>query len=377
MTLSIGGSIVFYAVFFLFETLLAFVIQNLVQRSGNQKFVYKSDGGVKIRVKGAFVFALMSVICCLVAGLRYNVGTDYKNYLPIFNTVSDISGKTPYGTIEPLSSVLMLVCKPFVNGYQVYLGLMAILISFITFYFFKENCDVSSFPFMIFIYFMLMYSASLNAIRQIMSVAIVMLGYRFIMEKKLLKYIIVLVVAALVHKSALLCLPFYFLYFKKDRFSKIKLNLIIAVCMIIPFFIRNIFNILLSISLFSSYDRYFYRNAGYYVVGIIILRLPVLLMIFIFRSKLEERSEKNRFFIILYVMELLFYIIGGNIIWAFRMAYYCLAAEAVLVPQLSEVVNKKYKVIVNVIFVIYYIVIFCYNVIINGHDGILPYTFVG
>lgn len=377
MVLSISDSVLFYSVFFAFEFCLAAIVQNYTRRVKSTLLVYIDENGkLKVLTWAIIPFVLMILNCMYVAGMRYYVGSDYKNYLPIFNTISDLSGKHAYGSIEPLSAAMMLIFQPFENGYQWYLAFAACIIALLTFIYFLENSLESSFPFMIYIYFMIMYSASLNAIRQILAVAVIVNGFKYIINRRFGKYLLIVIIAAGFHKSALLCLPFYFLYFKPNKYSKMKGNIIIALSMLLPFFIESIFNLIIKVPLFESYGRYTLRDASTYGIHQMLVRLPVIFCVLLYRSRLEKREDSNRFYILLYVIELLSYVLGANITWAFRMAYFCLPSEAILVPQIIRLNKKHANILLGIGFLIYYLFMFWYNVIKNGHDGILPYAFV-
>ena len=84
---------------------------------------------------------------------------------------------------------------------------------------------------------------------------IVFISYDYIRQRKLLKFLIAVVLAGLFHKSALIFLPAYFLY--KIKISKIKLIRFIIVDIVLFIFRRQIMQFLLIISIRILYYRNF------------------------------------------------------------------------------------------------------------------------
>ena len=64
------------------------------------------------------------------------------------------------------------------------------------------------------------YYTSFNMIRQFIAIAIVMLSYKYLIEKNFLKFFMIVLCASLFHMSALIFIPFYFI--SRCNFNIIK-----------------------------------------------------------------------------------------------------------------------------------------------------------
>lgn len=376
MELTLNGSLWFYSFFFFMEVVLAGILNYFIHRSNNTKLLFIREKHLLLNFGGSICFVLMISLCVIVAYHRYGVGSDYFNYYRIFKTLRNISGENIYNSIELIPSALMLFFKRYEDGYFYFLGVCAFIIASLTFEFFKENAFESSLPYMVFIYFMIMYSASLNALRQILAVSIILHGYKYIINKDFKRYCVVIILATLCHKAALLCIAFYFLSYNNTEISKVKNILIVSLAVLSPFFIERIFLALIKFPVFESFSRYTLRDASSYGIYQFLVRLPVTILIIVEYRKLTEKNEGNHVYALLFLMELLSYTIGANITWAFRMSYFCIAAEAILVPQAIKCVESSLRrYAMWILYSGYYFFMFWYNIINNGHDGILPYIF--
>ncbi len=139
----------------------------------------------------------------LIIGLRYGVGTDFFAYRDIYNTLQSDQ------YIEP---GFMFICKALR-----FLGLpsafLFILIAFLQLYFFCSFTKryPSLQPWCMFFYFTTLYLFfSINGIRQALAFSLLVLSVYYIFERKLIKYLLVIIVASSIHRTVLLFLPFYF-----------------------------------------------------------------------------------------------------------------------------------------------------------------------
>ena len=176
----------------------------------------------KIRYKKLYCI-LVGVQLILFSGLRYGVGDDYFTYLKIYE---DIGGMklSEYSTNlywkEPIffmyTRIMRLLFKD--NYIPFFCGM-----AFVTIYFFLKAAYQrnESIVWNVYIYLSTcLFYISMNQIRQLMAISIVLYSIQFIEEKKLNKYVIHILVASGIHNSALIMLPFYFMNQMKVKSKK-------------------------------------------------------------------------------------------------------------------------------------------------------------
>lgn len=164
---------------------------------------------------------LSFAVLFLFAALRYEYGNDYESYRRIFINAKDgINSEA----IEPLYYELNKIFPSF----QLLIAMLSLLYLFavyklITKYVDKKYIGLSVLITVINPYLFLM---SLSAIRQAFVVALFILSLVIIQEKttkKLLKFIVFLCVTVLscfIHSTAILLLPFYFVYYCKHNIKR-------------------------------------------------------------------------------------------------------------------------------------------------------------
>ena len=164
----------------------------------------------------------------LVCGFRgLSVGWDTDSYLTIFSLTPD-SWETIFDNFQYVEigfSVYCSIIKILGGDFQTMLIVTALFVmgsACVFVYRHSRNVLLSvfilvSFPF---------YYSSFDIIRHFMATAFFLLGYKYVVERKLIKYVIFLAIGSLFHSIAWLFLPFYFL-------RKLKWNWITITCAVV------------------------------------------------------------------------------------------------------------------------------------------------
>lgn len=212
------------------------------------------------------------VITCiqwiLISGLRADsVGADTENYLNIFDSHARMSWREIFNTfkifitgnssdavsdlaLEPLFVLFNKIVSLFTTNHVIYKFIIAtIFMSALGTYVYKYSED----PCLSFIiYGGLFYNMfSLTGYRQVIAVAFVLFGFRFILDRKLIPFIITIIIGTLFHKTTLIFVLLYILAYKKITVKYLFTILVIFVLMVI--FNHQLFEITKNIFGYEEY----------------------------------------------------------------------------------------------------------------------------
>lgn len=156
--------------------------------------------------------AILSLLIVIPPILRdSSVGYDTKQYINFYGDISRLKWDELYSFYWEIGFTILNKALAFVkNGYTISI-FVAVLFSLSFYYYIKVNSRIFwlSFYLLIALGF---YGWSFNILRQICALLVfITLGIHYIQEKKLVKYILTVLLAALFHKTALICLPVYWL----------------------------------------------------------------------------------------------------------------------------------------------------------------------
>ncbi len=150
----------------------------------------------------------------LFFALRWRTGTDWPSYYGFFKdnfSLSDfMDSQFEIGYVW-----LNFILKSIYANYTFFL---LIFTGCITYFYFKTFNNVRVHSQLAILY---LFSTVGTPIRQTLSVAIIMFAYKYVVEKRILKFLIFTLIASLFHRSALIFLPFYFLLNIKISDTKI------------------------------------------------------------------------------------------------------------------------------------------------------------
>ena len=179
----------------------------------NLKSRITRSGAIQTRPDPVFAFVLTAILIA-VAGLRYQVGTDYMAYYrtsvtdwetvweylisfhePGIRLISRISTM-----IADDGAMLIFICSVIIVGIycmMIYRYSPMYLVSMLVFLFLGD------------------WTGSFNGIRQYLAAAILFAGHRYILERKFVPYLLTVLVAMLFHTTAIVMIIPYFLFIRK------------------------------------------------------------------------------------------------------------------------------------------------------------------
>lgn len=144
----------------------------------------------------------------MISGVRWHVGVDYMSYLENYLSVQNF-GHSIFTKEYGFEYITLFFAKLGLH-YTFYFTFLAFLQIYFIYRAFQDQRFL--YPILgIFIVFGPFYLEWMNGIRQVIAATMFVYSIRFILEKKLFKYLAIILLASLFHQSVLILLPVYFL----------------------------------------------------------------------------------------------------------------------------------------------------------------------
>lgn len=230
-----------------------------------------------------FFFNALILFAILFAGFRYKIGNDYDSYGTIYKEIA----KEPLSTyVEPGFAYVcyfMGLIGIKVQGMFLLFSALTILLMGVTL---KKHSVNPLFSFLLLLLIPIYYFGIMDSIRQHFALSLVFYSVRFIIDKKFLKFLLIVLFAALFHKTALIILPVYFLaHLNYNRFILIG-GLIIVVIYPITSLLED--NILL-----VDYAQYLNSKPSELASGLsLMVRLSLFFIVLFLKDKAEDDNDK-------------------------------------------------------------------------------------
>jgi transmembrane protein EpsG len=306
---------------------------------------------VKLHKLMAF-FALLSLV--VISGLRKDMADTYYymySYAHTDFTWENIMGRKDIGF-----NIFQMYLQKFSHNPQVLVFITALITNVLIVLILYKYSGLFELSLYVFITNGF-YLTSMNGIRQFLAAAIAFAATKYIFDGNWKKYIVVILLAAQMHQTALILIPIYFLIRRKAWSWTTFLLLFLAILIVFGF---NQF----SSALFSVIDdtQYGdYKNAGYHganVIRVVVEAAPILFA-FLGRNRLRRIFPDSDYIVNMSVLGLVFMIIATQN-WIFaRFDIYFGLYSLILVSWIVQVFQAKdQKFIYYSILVCYFI--FCY-----------------
>lgn len=333
----------------------------------------------KLKGRQRSIFRVLSTFpLFFIAAIRYDVGTDYfYTYVPVFMRIAAGSYAgyiTPTGsimTIEPGYQLLNYIVSRFTDNYVWIFAVTALI--FICFVY-KAIYEQSVAP--CFSIFLLVagihYFSFLNGMRQMIVAAVFLYAVRYLDEKKYITYVIVILLAATIHISALVYLPFLLLANININKKKAWICLGIVTALMMP--LGNLIRTIISKTQYGWYLSSNYDNVegGYITTAI---QLAIFLLISLYMKNNVKKSTNVYYWcaLISAIVGTMFRILPGptRIMMIFTLPSIISIPYAVS----TEHSTKARFLLKNGIIVIYSIYVI-YSLLVNNTNGVMPFQTV-
>lgn len=309
--------------------------------------------GLKLSIFIMFIFL----------ALRYDFGNDYMAYLELFQDINRYSGFNPDSFIFKGNEIGWLYLNRFFGflGFFPMIAFLAAFTCFVLYLFIKTYVPLRYYWFAVFIYVFQPYNMLVlsSAMRQAVVVSIFLLAIDLIIRKKIIWYILLVLIGTLFHTSAIFLLPFILLAFLNWKIN-IYYVLLIGVLFSVPFiFINDTINYInfIASQYLNFYLGYIEESEIITSVGLGFALNVLIYLIVIFYSQKEIDFANNILFKIAIISFLMIPLSFGVQLIG-RLNFYLLPVMMAVFPLVFLKIKKSY---LRILFVNIVVLFTLYN----------------
>lgn len=283
-----------------------------------------------------FLALIFIIICFLMATRTYGTGSDTEMYVRKFQEFCQAKWNSQIfgGYYEPLYVITNILLSYISSNPRILIVVTSIFISFAFYKFIQDNSKDYLSSIIMFIGVLLFYGA-MNTIRQYIAISIILLGFKFVKEKKLLPYMLMVVLAYLFHSTALIGIFIYLIYNAKYKHTRVILIFIVAI--IANIFILDLINIICGIIGRPNYyvHRVGLKNIANLIYVFMYLCLYLLSILLMKKNKLKDYKQNgnNNFYLYTFVMSSAFSIIAMRMNVLARITLYFNVFSIICLPN--------------------------------------------
>ena len=326
--------------------------------SGNNRgYCYrelKNRKGFIKRIRPGFAWAAAGILI-IISGLRYNVGADYGQYVWNYSYYKELTLNIKSFLEEPGIKIIAKISSLVYDDYSSMIFSVALVtIGSIMYVVIKESDNIA---YSIFLFITLgIWTSTFNGIRQYLAVAIIFLGYKFIIQKQLVAWLTIVLIASLFHLSAIVCVVFYFLANREINQKQVFLCLFIAIVLLLSYdriwgFIR--------LGRKDINTEAIYASHGISIIRVLVSWVPIIIY-FLFCNRGCINDRRNNFFINMSLINAMIITAASNSAYFARIYSYSNMFNLVSIPlvlaSITSMDNKRIiKRTVTIMYLFYWI----------------------
>lgn len=303
-----------------------------------------------------FVFLSIATLAC-VAGLRYYVGTDYGGYYNGYPRWEQEFVTRWQKWDEPGLSTIAKLLYFFTQDGAAFIFVLAALTMFLCGITIAKYSDTFAFSIMLYI-FTSCWSGAFNGVRQYLAAAVFFAGHRLILERKFIKYCILVFIASSFHITALVMLPMYFLITQVLDLKKIVFIIVSGITLVFSYdFLFDLAGILKD-SEKTATDSVYAQNQ-IHPLRIVIALAPIVLYFILLAQKKGFTGAENFYMGFIFVRAA-FIFATANSAYLNRIDIYFLPFVAIGLSKLILKFPKNQQFILKAIVLILYCIVWLY-----------------
>lgn len=320
--------------------------------------VLSSNGKIKYGLEIAFFFI------ALFSALRYDYGNDYMTYNELFNNISKFPSfkyifglyDSPFSKYDGAEIGWVLLNKFFSPiGFKGMIAFISFFTSYVYYKFIKLYVPQKWYWLALFTYIFdtNLFFVPLSMMRQSLGMVLFIVAFRYISDRKLIKSILLILVASLFHKSALILLPLVFVGFikgVKGKVVSIGFSVIFLLLMMMQELTSSVVETALSVATFEGYSGYFeeFEAADKFGLGFISRLLTFFIPFLFYYSDSASNSPDKR--LLTFMAAMSFLVAPFTLILGFlgRIDYYFSIFNMVAFPLIYDWLSKgplKYSLV--------------------------------
>lgn len=335
---------------------------------------------IAIESKHRIIKIPLSILAVLIPsfffGFRDQIGSDFQNYVNHFYDIQlGYETRLEWG----YEAINRLVAELGFTEHALFfvVGIIMFIFLHLTFERYKHllNPGLAMFTFMSFFYQM-----SFNIVRQVMTITVILYSIKFIEERKLIKFIFIILLASSFHTSALLFLPVYFVNDLLEKTNKKISQILIYIVVILGVILLDYIAAPLFSNLesFEQYSRYLNdvdsTNEG---LGFVLRTIPFLILgIYLYKDGNKYYRNYSLYFSIFVMGFLLGFsrFVGAPFLSRITLNYDVIIV--LLLPIFIKILNKRGEYWLSWLTISYVFIHWWYIYIYIGSHGTFPYQWI-
>lgn len=290
-------------------------------------------------------FWILSIFVLLVLfGLRKSgIGVDDNNYNIIFKQTSQIGVIKEFlrTTMEPGYLFLNYIIALFTENFQVVIFITTLIPIVLYYKALEYEKDKINMFWAVFLMGTILFIYFCGITRMFIATSIIAYGLRFVIEKKPIKYMLVVLIATTFHYTALFMITLLYFATEKEGQKKSSIKLLLTIAIIImPIAIIVVSQIIFP-NMGDRYSTYTIKMNKTITIEIFD-KVPFLILSLFFLRKMNKANKHIRLYMVIYSLSIIISIYS-TFMEIDRVQWYSMFSLCIILPSIYEELKKIKK----------------------------------
>ena len=304
------------------------------------------------------------LLCCLlvgVSGFRYRVGTDYGAYFSRYQSYIDELPIVLRNLDEPGFGILAWVGAQFYNNGAAAIFISSLVTVSLPLIIIYNHTDKLLFSALI--YLTCCWVVGFNAVRQCLAASVLFCGYGFLKGRNPIKYLLIVFLAFLCHRSAVVMVILYFVSRNKVTWRNIILLLVVTAIILVSYDRLLLLAGEIMDKSYSFDDAY--TSTSVNRIRVIAAIVPAAIFLFFYRNR--DLNDTETFLLNLTILHAAIRVFTMNSALLYRVGIYTSAFQTIAIPELvSGIKSEENRLLITVGLLFMYIGMWWYEIYYSG-----------
>lgn len=309
-----------------------------------------------------FLICSFALLFFFVAFRKTSIGNDTIEYIKLFNNCSlykwdFLSANSRYEVGYVIFNIILSYIS---SSARFFMIVMSLIFNYSVYRFIKNNSRNYLFSIIIYINLLFFYQ-SMSSMRHFLALSVILLSFRFVKEKKILKYLIMVFIASNFHIAALVSFLIFPLYHMK--FNNKRMIIFSIITYIFSIFLSKIFPYLSILTNRSDYYNYMIGEVK--LANIIFFLIFCVFVVFSLIIIKKDSKELNNFNLYVLVISALLFALSINIAVLARVAQFIAMFTIIVLPNIIyyNIKEKRlvFEFIISMFLILYSSIVMIYR----------------
>ena len=312
---------------------------------------------IKKREPNTFFVWVVFLTIAFVAAFRYNVGMDFWAYYETKNWTIKFENES-YNSLG--FTIFSIICSWIFGGIDASITIGAAIVTIFIFIFtVKKNAENFTLSVILFI-LTGVFTGMLNGVRQYLATAILFAGYNLIIERKPIKWLLVVLLASTFHVTAILMFLVYFICNLKCDWKLVFLYFSIAVVMLFAY--EPLFDLIGALKQEEIDMSESYMTGSVSLFRVAVQCVPIIFLIFAKKSDINT-DEEARFLFNICLLNAAIAVAAMNSPYLSRFWIYTSCFQVLMYPKILSKIKKKERGIITTFMIFFYLMFWAYEIL--------------